>query len=364
MTDSEKKQFNTTLTSYKKRLDTAIERFAKQAQKNTLQDYGTNARVALDAFIEILQRGGKRIRGSLVIHAYETLGGEDSDMIDQVALAVEMMHAYILIIDDIQDRSAVRRDGPTAHVLLENYHEKHELAGDASHFGVSIALNAALEGAHAANVLLSKLDIDAEKKLHVIEKLNSTMQTTAHGQTGDIMNEVVATVTQRDIDSVLEWKTARYTILNPLQIGMILAGADETQLRQIETFSLRAGRLFQITDDIIGTFGSEFETGKSPMDDVREGKRTILTVYALEHADDGNKNFVLSCLGNADLSPASFERYKQILVECGALQYAKECAQIDAEKAEYALEELDASWNESGVEFMRQFIALLKNRKA
>ena len=296
MTSTDKKYFSKTLEEYKNRVDTAIDKYVKETQKQVLNDYGHKARLAVDAYLEILQRGGKRIRGSLAIHAYESLGGTDNEMIDQVALSIEMMHAYILIIDDIQDRSAVRRDGPTAHVLLENYHHKQELAGNAEHFGLSVALNAALEGAHAANVILSNINVENDKRLQVIDKLNATMQTTAHGQTGDILNEVVAKVDMSDVDKVLEWKTAKYTILNPLQIGMILAGSRDDELKKVEKFAYHAGRLFQITDDIIGTFGSEFESGKSPMDDTREGKRTIITVYALENADDGNKNFILNCL--------------------------------------------------------------------
>lgn len=360
---TEKKNFTSQLGSYKSRVDSTIENYAKNSKKEILKNYGPNSRIATDAFLEILQRGGKRIRGSLAILAYENLGGKDKKLIDQVALAIELVHAYILIIDDIQDRSLIRRDGPTAHVLLESFHKKNELAGDAAHFGVSIALNSALEGAHMANVVLSNLDTNAKLRLEVIKQLNKTMQTTAHGQTGDIMNEVVAKVNQRDIDSVLEWKTARYTVLNPIQIGMILAGADEKQIKKVENFGLHAGRLFQITDDIIGTFGSEFESGKSPMDDTREGKRTILTVYALENADDGNKNFILSCLGNENLTPASFERFKQILTDCGALEYAKECASVDAVKADKALEEMRDDWDAEGIEFLRQFVDLLKNRK-
>lgn len=364
MTQSEIKDFKSTLLSYKNRIDKQIQIYVKDSQKQTLKNYGPKARLALDAYLELLQRGGKRIRGSLVIHAYEMQGGTDKNMIEQAALAVEMLHAYILIIDDIQDRSPLRRDGPTAHKLLENYHQKHELAGDSAHFGLSIALNAALEGAHAANRILTELNVDESIKLEVINLANKTMQTTAYGQTGDILNEVVAEVTEQDIDSVLELKTAHYTIKNPIQIGMTLAGADLKSIKKVEKFAHHAGRLFQITDDILGTFGSEFESGKSPMDDTREGKRTVLTVYALEHADNGNKNFVYSCLGYENLSPASFERFKQILVDCGALKYAHECAENDAEQAKKALKKFPESWPAEGTDFLEKLLQNLLDRKS
>lgn len=356
--------FTTKLANYKKILDEDIAAYSKQVKKSTLQQYGQNSRIATDAYLEILARGGKRIRGALCMLGYEMSGGTDENMIIKAARALEMLHAYILIIDDIQDRSAVRRDGPTAHILLADYHKKHELAGDADHFGLSIALNAALGGAHAANTILANLDVDEELRNKVVSIANMTMSVTAHGQTSDIMNEVVAEVSEADVQRVLDWKTARYTFLNPLHVGMVLAGADCHATDAITDYAMQAGKLFQISDDILGTFGSEFESGKSPMDDTREGKRTVLTVYALEHSNNGNKNFLLQTLGDPDLSPAEFERCKQILLECGALDHAKQEAEHAAKKAIKALEPVKTMWPKEGAEFLEQMVNYLLQRKA
>ena len=356
--------FTTKLASYKKLLDKDIATYSKQVQKSTLQQYGQNSRIATDAYLEILSRGGKRIRGALVMLGYEMSGGTDQKMIIKAARALEMLHAYILIIDDIQDRSAVRRDGPTAHVMLADYHRKHELAGNPEHFGLSIALNAALGGAHAANTILANLDVDEELRNKVVSIANMTMSVTAHGQTSDIMNEVVARVTDEDVQRVLDWKTARYTFLNPLHVGMVLAGADCHATDAITKYAMQAGKLFQITDDILGTFGSEFESGKSPMDDTREGKRTVLTVYALQHATNGNQNFLLQMLGNDRLTPAEFERCKKIIEECGALDHAKKEAQKAADNAIEALEKIKDLWPAEGRKFLEQLVAYMLSRKA
>ena len=138
------KVFQKKLLEYKTIIDADIESYSKHGAKTTLQQFGTYSRVATDAYLEILGRGGKRIRGSLVMLGYEMSGGTDMKMVLEAARAIEMMQAYILIIDDIQDRSIMRRGGPAAHIILEEYHKQHHLAGEAAHFGIEIALNSAL----------------------------------------------------------------------------------------------------------------------------------------------------------------------------------------------------------------------------
>ena len=358
------KVFKEKLAAYKRLLDDDIAVFSKAIQKSTLQYYGAHSRLATDAYLSILSRGGKRIRGALTMLGYEMSGGTDAKMILQAARVIEMTHAYILIIDDIQDRSLIRRGGPTAHVQLAEYHRKQQLAGDAEHFGMSLALDAALSGSHSAQMILANLDADEDLRLKVISIVNRTMMVTAHGQTNDIMNEVVAHVSQADVDRVLEWKTAHYTFLNPLHVGMVLAGAECDATDAITAYATHAGKAFQITDDILGVFGTEFESGKSPQDDIREGKRTSLTVYALEHAPASDKHFLIQLLGNPKLKPAEFVRCKTILQTCGALEYAQSQAQKHATAALSALDKEQNRWTPEGVQFLRGLTNYLLIRKS
>jgi len=345
------------LTAYKQLIDDDIAAYAAYIRRTTLQQYGAAAHLESDAFLRILERGGKRLRGALVMLGYEMSGGAmdkaGQAMIVQAARAIEMLHAYILIIDDIQDRSRLRRGDKTAHVALAEYHKTHQLAGDSDHFGVSLALNAAIGGAHAAQTILANLDAPAGLRTNVMSITNRTMLVTGHGQTQDIMNEVAAAVTAQDVGNVLEWKTATYTMLNPLHVGMVLAGADCHATDGITPYATHVGIAFQITDDILGVFGSEQANGKSPMDDIREGKRTMLSVYALEHADKADQNFLLQMLGNDRLTPAEFTRCKQIIQEAGALDYAQKQA---ADHIATALKSLDKEahrWSPEGVEILR-----------
>jgi geranylgeranyl diphosphate synthase type I len=356
--------FTKQLGAYKKIIDTEIAAYSKQVEKSTLQKYGAHSRMALDAYLEILNRGGKRIRGALTMLGYEMVGGQDRTMIAQAAVAVELIHAYILVIDDICDRSPTRRGGPTAHESMAAYHKKHSWADSSRHFGESIAMNAALTANHAAQMMLANLDVDAELRVKAISVLNYALVTTGQGQVNDIFNEVSGQVTERDVENVLEWKTAHYTFLNPLTFGMCLAGVGCGPTDAIRTYALEAGRAFQITDDILGVFGQEFESGKSPLDDIREGKRTILTVYALEHAGRADKNFLVQMLGNANLTSVEFERCKEILVETGALQHAHQRTEQHIQNALKSLEENKSYWSKDGTRFLRGLAQYLAGRRS
>lgn len=340
------------LNAYKVAIDEEISTYSQYTKQITLQQYGANARTDTDAFLDILARGGKRIRGALTMLGYEMSGGQNRAMILQAARAIEMLHAYILIIDDIQDRSSVRRGGPSAHIMLADHHRQHHLAGDSDHFGMSLALNGALAGSHAAQMIMANIDAPEQLRLNALSTINRTMIITAHGQTSDIMNESVAKVGMDSVDQVLVWKTAQYSFLNPLHVGMVLAGADCHATDAISDYAMNIGKAYQITDDILGTFGSERSVGKSPLDDLREGKRTILTVFALENTPSADKIFLLQMLGNQELSPAEFERCKDILVNCGALLHAKTVAKTYTEQAAGSLTAEEARWTPESTQFL------------
>lgn len=352
------------LAHYKRLIDEDIAAYTKTIQASTLKDYGSDPRLAVDAFLEILSRGGKRIRGALTMVGYEMMGGKDQKMILEAARAIEMVHAYILIMDDIQDRSGVRRGGPTAHIQIANRHREQYFDGDSDHFGISIALNAMGVGNHAAQVIVANLNVAEELRLRALSLLNEAIVTTAHGQSCDIMNEVKPEVTREDIDNVLEWKTAHYTFLNPLTFGMVLAGADSRATDAVRDYSLNAGRAFQLTDDILGIFGTEFDSGKSPMDDLREGKRTLLILHALKHADSADKNFLIQVLGSQNLTQVEFARVKDILVETGALDAVKQEARACVDRAITSISSQNIEWSQDGVDFLVGLVQAVIDRRS
>ena len=363
---AEQNQALAKLAAYKQTIDADIQVYADYATTVTATQFGREvAEVETEIFLDILCRGGKRIRGALVMAGYEMCGGTNSKMIAQAARAIEMLHAYILMIDDIQDRSALRRGKPSAHKLLEAYHKKQQFKGDAAHTGISLALNAALSGAHAAQIVLANLDVEPQLRLNALSITNRTMGITAHGQTQDILNELTNNLSEEKIERVLEWKTALYSIINPLHVGMVLAGADCRATDAITPYGQHAGKAFQITDDILGIFGDEKDTGKTPGDDIREGKGTLLVFHALKHAAPEDKAFLQKSLGDQNLTAQQFEKCRQIIQNSGALRHARSLA---AQHIDQALASLDQApgdlWNQAGTNFLKGLASALHSRAA
>ncbi len=352
------------LAAYKQLIDGDISAYAGYVRSNTLTQYGTFPALEVNAFLDMLSRGGKRIRGSLVIAGYEMCGGTDRAMILHAARAIEMLHAYALIVDDIQDRAILRRGQEATYRYFADYHRDHHLKGDANHAGISLALNAAMAGAHAAEVILANLPAQPQLRLNVLSIMNRTMMITYHGQMTDIMNSLVETPDLADIDRVLEWKTALYSFINPLHVGMVLAGAGCEHTDAITPFALHTGRAFQITDDILGIFGDEKEAGKSPLDDIREGKATLLSTYALTHASPPDKVFLQKCLGNTKLTMRAFKRCQTIIADSGALDYARTRAAEEITLAQAAMQKVAHMWPQTYVVFLQSLATRIQGRTA
>ena len=289
-------------------------------------------------------------------------GGTDYEMILQAAAAIEMVHAYILVLDDIMDRSSMRRGGPSSHNAMASYHKQKGLSGESEHFGEAVSINGALIGGHYAQSLVTNLHVKSANKLKALQLLNEALVVTGHGQINDIFNEAIDEVSEASVDHVLEWKTAHYTFLNPLQFGMALSSANDQQLDALKEYCMFAGRAFQITDDILGTFSSELEAGKSPMDDIREGKRTVLSVTTLNRATSSDKNFLIQMLGNERLTQAQFARCKEIIVATGALEYSRSLAKQHILSAQKALRNSKESISPEGYSFLNALVQSLIDR--
>lgn len=356
--------FTHTLAELKKTIDVEVALHAKVLAADAQKNYTPISHTVVDAYNQVLSRGGKRIRGALSMIGYHMCNGQNTAMITTAAVAIEMLHAYILVLDDIMDQSLTRRGGDAAHAAIQKYHAQQQLAGDSLHFGQSQAINAAVIGAHYAQRLITSLDVAADHKLQALALVNDALVVTGHGQINDIYNEAAATTKEKDVDNVFEWKTAHYTFLNPLQFGMALAGANNATLQTVYDYSMHAGRAFQITDDILGTFASQQEAGKNPTDDTREGKRTLLVIAAMQKADHADKNFLVQILGKQHISQAEFERVKEIYIQTGALAVARQQAKMHIQKAEASLKRYKNTLAPEGYEFLLQLVRGLADRSS
>lgn len=189
-------------------------------------------------------RGGKRIRGTLVKLGYELGRGgkwemgsgkiEVGDGILKIAAALEILHTALLIHDDIMDKSPTRRGQPALYEALGG-----------GHYGISQAISLGDIGLYLPIKIISEANFLGEYRLKALSFLSQTLVNTGWGQVLDVEG------VREDRDFINLFKTAKYTIAGPLQLGAILAGADEQLIRVLGEFGENLGIAFQIHDDIL-----------------------------------------------------------------------------------------------------------------
>jgi geranylgeranyl pyrophosphate synthase len=331
-TQSAGSQTTETLLKYKNLIDSDIRDYAAELFASTKVSYGEYPGEVVESFLSILTRGGKRLRGSLAMISYEMFGGQDKNVAITIARIVETLHAHILIIDDIQDGSKLRRGGKSAHIVLEDsYNAK---------LAESLAINGSLVGLHEAFSQLASLAVDDKLKVAAIQNINHHFIATAHGQTLDLIYPELKGVGESEIIKMMTLKTAQYSFMNPLQFGAIIAGASAEQMRFIVDFSAHAGVVFQLQDDIAGMFADEMETGKQIGEDIREGKKTLLIHKTLELCTNEEQRYLKSVLGRKKVTLDEIENVRGIIIGSGAKNAILRQIEIERLEAQKILQEI------------------------
>jgi geranylgeranyl diphosphate synthase type I len=319
-----------------------------------LNKHNKNCLDTINFYNEIAIRGGKRIRGSLAYYTYKMLGGENVQASLDLARAIEMMHAFLLVLDDYTDKSSTRRGGPTAHVIAQDFFEQHTFErNDPYHYGRAVALTAGIIESFRVQEIIMGLPISAEKRISICQNLNSKLAITGYGQITDIFNSLSNDVDEKDVLNMLEWKTGVYTFENPIHSGAIMAGATQQDLELLSKYALPVGIAFQIHDDVIGMFGDSEYTGKSDKDDLMEGKMTLLIQHLFKNGTKAQVSEVLKYLGRNDVTDQEHLLVKTILVESGSLDYVEKMAVQLVERGKKHLDKAPESWSVEGLDFLR-----------
>ncbi|GHJ49555.1 geranylgeranyl pyrophosphate synthase [Catellatospora sp. TT07R-123] len=295
--------------------------------------------------------GGKRLRPALCYWAWHGLGGADSGAgtglagFDAAAVlagladtpapggdgeqaviagaALELFHCFALIHDDIIDASTFRRGRLSLHEEFAQRHAGHGWGGDAAAFGRGAAMLCGDLCAMWAEELLAECGA-APDRLRTAQSLFALMRTEA--MAGEYL-DLLGTATghrpsgpdSRRVLRVVRLKTARYSIVRPLQIGAALAGADQRELVACAAFGEPLGRAFQLRDDVLGVFGDPALTGKSVLDDLRQAKPTMLLAETWSRAAGADREVLRTHVGDAELDEAGADRVREVMTGCGAL---------------------------------------------
>lgn len=256
-----------------------------------------------------ISSGGKRMRGFLVYLGYIAAGRRNLRKILPISLAVEIMHTFLLIHDDIIDESDTRRGKMTIHRRYEKFFGEH--------YGLSQGVLIGDIACFEAFKLVNKSDFDAKTKIECEDRLCNVLLETAYGEALDVeYSHGKAKIA--DILTVADLKTARYSFVGPMTVGAVLAGVGSSKIRAIEDFGLKIGLAFQLRDDILGVFGDEKFLGKSTLSDMREGKNTLLIFKTRELASRKDLGLIDRLWGKRDANKGDLETIKKIIKSCGA----------------------------------------------
>lgn len=265
--------------------------------------------------------GGKRLRPVMALLAAEAVGGDPDDAIP-FAVAVELVHTFSLIHDDMMDEDDRRRGREAVHRAWD--HDTAILAGDTL-FARSFEVLADADG--PVDVLL---DLQRE--------LARATRTICEGQARDLALERGA----GDEDTYLtmiEGKTARIFEAST-RGGGLAGGADPDVADDLGAYGLHVGMAFQIRDDLLDVLAREEDLGKPVASDVRAGKRTILYLHARAQATDAQQEVLDGAFGDPDATDKEIAAVRDVFEETGAVDHAQALVDEHTDQALEALESL------------------------
>lgn len=288
----------------------------------------------IDVFGDLLA-GGKKLRSAIGMLGYESFSGEGESRegVLKALLAYEIVHNSFLIHDDIEDNSTERRGKPSVH---EQYRLRHEAANglvDHKQYGIALALNAGSLGTFRAIDILWEIDNKPDRIVAAQKWLRSVIETTLQGQRLDLADVQLDQLTRKYVYQVYHEKTAVYTLVGPLVLGAILAGASNRDLAYLNTFGVNLGIAFQMVDDHLGMYGDKQLLGKSVDSDIKEGKKTLHFVEGFKRADSSEREFLKSVWGKNDLTTSELDQTKALIERLGVRDFVLERATSLAIKA-------------------------------
>lgn len=292
---------------FKARVDTLLADFVTREADELL---GIDPR--LKPVAEQLQAAaghGKRLRAAFCYWGWRAADQPDNEAMVRAAASMELVHAAAVVHDDLIDDSPLRHHLPTAH----------------------IALRAAVTGrprAHAAARSLAMLVGDhlmaLAGQLFATSGLPAAYLARARPLWGELARDLIAgecleilsTGTRPDPDvslKVVRYKTAKYTVEQPLLIGGLLAGAAPELRTGLSAYGLPLGEAFQLRDDLLGLFGDPDRTGKAGLDDIRGHRPTTLLATAWQAARPAQREQLAEVLGRHDLDGEDLRKVRELM---------------------------------------------------
>ncbi len=286
-------------------------------------------------------KSGKRIRPLICLLACMASGGDWQQAIPAAA-ALEILHNFTLIHDDIQDKSPTRRGRTTLWKIWGP--EQAINSGDAM-----FAL------AHLAMARLLDRGVPAPIVVQALRRLDETCIELTRGQYNDMRFEQEETVTVDEYLAMINGKTAALLSLST-ELGALIAGNDDETVAHYADFGRELGLAFQVRDDILGIWGDEDLIGKSAATDIATRKKSLPVLYGLEQSEALRQLY-----GRTENGDGFVEEAIRLLDEVEARQFTNNYEKSYSHSALNHLEAVNPTGH--GAEAIHQLVSLLLNRE-
>ncbi|MCD7438498.1 polyprenyl synthetase family protein [Streptomyces lincolnensis] len=287
--------------------------------------------------VEAAVADGKRLRAAFCYWGWRAVGQPDSDALVRAAASMELVHAAAVVHDDLIDDSPLRHGRPTAHLALR----------DAVRHGPR-----AVAAARSLAMLVGDLLMSLAGQVFATSGLPAAYLSRARPLWSLLARELIAgecleilrTGAGPDTTAslkVIRYKTAKYTVEQPLLIGGALAGAGARLREGYSAYGLPLGEAFQLRDDLLGLFGDPERTGKSGADDVRGHRPTALLAETWRLAGDAERELLRGLLGRRDLDEEGVDAVREVMRRLKAPDRIEAMITVRVTEALDALRRLD-----------------------
>lgn len=295
-------------------------------------------------------RKGKYLRPTLLLLTCKMFGGDIKKALN-TAVAVQLSEEWILIHDDIEDDSEMRRNKPCLHKI----------------YGIPISVNIG-DALHIImwNALMKNREILGENlTFKIAEILNETLAKTAEGQHFEIKwtQEVKENFSDDDYYKIVEGKTCLYSITTPMILGAIIANVDEKKYKFIYELGNYLGKAFQIQDDILNLIGDEKSYGKKIAGDIYEGKLTLIFSHLIRTCNKEEKEKVIEIYKkHQNKTKEDVDYVLNLIKKYKSIDYAKEKANEFARKAKEIFESSTKDIENDAKDALREGIEFIVKR--
>lgn len=327
------------LSRIRSQVGTALDDFIGR-QRTSLTEISAQLAPCAEALTDLLA-GGKRLRAAFCYWGWRACGGADEPAIFAAAAALELLHASALVHDDVMDASDTRRGQPSVHKRFAASHGSAGWRGSSERFGAGAAILVGDLLLGWTDEMLRTSGLAPAAVWRGLAVLDAMRTEVFAGQFLDLVGQASANSAAENALRVITYKSAKYTVERPLQLGGALqADGNDAVNAAFTGYGIPLGIAFQLRDDILGVFGDPARTGKPVIDDLREGKRTLMLAIAGERADHSQREALDRCVGDPDLTQSAAEHIRDVITGTGALA---DCEQMISVNVKEALAALDAA---------------------